>query len=77
MNNGLRLKIRQEGLSPHSAHVWLNDMEISQGINAMEVKWNWGEVTTAHLTITVNELDVDTATIAYLEAHVKPVEEVK
>ena len=65
---GLRLKIEQPKLSPHTARVWLNDLEISHGLQSLTLQWSAGEITMATLTIGIRELDMDAQTIAHLIA---------
>lgn len=66
-----RLRIEQHEMNPHSARVWLNDIEISHFLTGLEVKLNVDTLTQATLKITVDELEVDAETIAILEAQVR------
>lgn len=70
-----RLRLEQHELHPHSARVWLNDVEISHFLTGIEISWSLTEFTQASLKITVDELDVDAETIAMLQAQVKPTAE--
>lgn len=67
---GIKLKIRQTDLMPHSARVWLDDLEITNCLQGVTVTWGVGDVTKAELSIMVDDLDLDTRTLAVLAAHV-------
>jgi len=65
---GLRLKIEQPTLSPHSTRVWLDGLDISHGLQSLTLYWKSGEVTMATLTVAIREVDMDAQTIAHLIA---------
>lgn len=65
---GLRLKIEQPTLSPHSTRVWLDGLDISHGLQSLTLYWKSDEVTMAELTIGIREVDMDAQTIAHLVA---------
>ncbi len=65
---GLRLKIEQPTLSPHSTRVWLDGLDISHGLQSLTVQWSMSEITMATLTIGIREVDMDAQTIAHLIA---------
>ena len=65
---GLRLKVEQPKLSPHSTRVWLDGLDISHGLQSLTVQWSMSEITMATLTIGIREVDMDAQTIAHLIA---------
>ena len=68
---GLRLKIEQPTLSPHSTRVWLDGLDISHGLQSLTVQWSMSEITMATLTIGIREVDMDAQTLAHLTAVVE------
>ena len=68
---GLRLKIEQPTLSPHSTRVWLDGLDISHGLQSLTLYWKSDELTMAELTIDIGEVDMDAQTIAHLTAVVE------
>jgi hypothetical protein len=71
MEPGLKLKIEQRGIDPRTARVWLEGIEITQGLHELSVRWTTNEVTEATLTIGINSLELDARTLAALHAIVK------
>lgn len=68
---GLPLRIEQESLSPRSTRIWLDGNEISNGLSKVSLSLSIDDLTTATLTILVNELVVDGRFIADLNALVR------
>ncbi len=68
---GLHLKIEQTSLSPQSARVWIDGMEISHGLQELRLRWCADELTQAELTIGLRAVEMDARTIAHLTAVVE------
>ena len=68
---GMKLKIRQPKLSPHSCQVWLDDKEITHSLQAVTVAFCVDDATHAELRILIDDLDLDADTLATLQAHVE------
>ena len=65
---GLKLKVEQPTLSPHSTRVWLEGVEISHGLQKLTLEWDAGEPTHATLVIGLTSVDMDAQTLAHLTA---------
>jgi hypothetical protein len=62
--------MKQPNIHPYSARVWINYLEITTGLRAVEVRFESDDVTKAVLHLDVDWLDLDQRTVAVLEAHV-------
>ena len=70
MKVGLSLKVENESLVGHNAKVTLDGNDISYGLQELDIHIGVHDATTARLTLLIDELEVDAAVLAALEAHV-------
>ena len=70
---GCRLKITQDStICGPKTRVWLDGQEITHGVQRIALDLMAGELTTAHLTVIVDALEIDAATMAEIAAKLVP-----
>lgn len=67
---GLRLRITCDGPSMQDARVFLDDIDISRGVNSLVLVMEHTRINKLHLTITPSTVEIDARTYAILKAHV-------
>lgn len=66
----LKLKVRADGPTARNCRVWLDNYEISHGLQGLTITFDVGDVNRAELRIMIDELDVDAETLNVLAAHI-------
>jgi hypothetical protein len=64
---GEHLRIEQRGVTPRGTRIWLNGMELTCVVK-LELAFGNHEATTAALTISVADIEVDAETMLHLRA---------